>query len=116
MRNILQLQGHTVELVANGREALEMLAKEQFDLVVMDVSMPVMGGEEAVQAIRKGIIEGVDPKVRVIALTAHAFEGDRERFLQAGFEDYISKPVNMVKLRELLEGAANLNSNHPVSI
>ena len=117
MRNILQHQGHAVEIAANGREALEMLAKEQFDLVVMDVCMPVMGGEEAVQAIRNGIIEGVDPKVRVIALTAHAFEGDKERFLKAGFEGYLSKPVNMVKLRELLEaGSKSQNTNHPVSM
>lgn|GEM_PF-7063006 len=89
----LENSGHAVVCASNGREALEMLGKERFDLVIMDIQMPVMSGVEATAAIRSGAYLGVDPHIPIIASTAYAMPGDREKFLAAGLDGYISKPV-----------------------
>ena len=102
LQTLLTQQGHSVETAGNGQEALERLAREKFDLVVMDISMPVMNGEQALRAIRGGEAGVLDPSVKVVALTAHAIQGDWERFLSAGFDGYLSKPVNLAQLRKLL--------------
>jgi two-component system, sensor histidine kinase and response regulator len=98
---LLEKRGHRVALAANGREALEALEKETFDLVLMDLQMPEMGGIEATAALReKERIRGTH--VPVIALTAHAMKGDSERCLAAGMDDYLSKPIRPQELDELL--------------
>ncbi len=99
-KELLKKRGNSVTGVSTGKEALEALAKEPFDLVLMDVQMPEMGGEEATRRIRAG--EAGDPRVPIVALTAYALEGDRERFLVAGMDDYLSKPIDMEELDRVL--------------
>jgi two-component system sensor histidine kinase/response regulator len=90
-----------VVLASNGREALEALEKETFDLVFMDLQMPEMDGFEAVTALReKEKRSGLHQPV--IALTAHAMKGDQERCLVAGMDGYLSKPIKVQELDEIL--------------
>jgi CheY-like chemotaxis protein len=101
MARLLERRGHRVTLVATGREALEALEKERYDLVFMDVQMPGMDGLEATAAIReKEDRDGTH--LVVIALTAHAMKGDRERCLAAGMNDYLCKPIDAQELDDLL--------------
>jgi CheY-like chemotaxis protein len=94
---LLEKQGHTVVLVNNGREALDTLDRDTFDLVLMDVQMPLLGGLEAAAIIReKEKTSG--QHMRIIALTANAMSGDREKCLAAGMDGYLSKPIR-VELR-----------------
>ena len=98
---MLEGLGHRVSIVGDGRQALDALARGRFQVVLMDVQMPVMDGFEAVAAVRRSD----DPAVRglrVVALTAHAMKGDRERCLDAGFDDYLAKPVRSADLRRVL--------------
>ena len=94
--------GHQVHVVANGREALDRLVERSFDLVFMDMQMPVMGGLEAITAIRAAERDrgGHQP---IIALTAHAIEGDREHFLASGADGYVSKPIVPSHLTQEIE-------------
>ncbi len=94
---ILKKFGHHVELVHNGQQAVERLKKSTFDALLMDISMPIMGGFETVQQIRQAE-ESTGQHITVIALTAHALQGDRERLLNSGFDGYVAKPVNMQML------------------
>jgi PAS domain S-box-containing protein len=102
MRRMLENRGFTVHVACNGREALETLARERVDAVLMDVQMPEMDGLAAVAAIRDVARFGDKSRVPVIALTAHAMAGDREAFLAAGMDDYVSKPVDLTQLLEAL--------------
>ncbi len=95
---ILQQAGHTVTPVNNGRTALALLAREDFDLVFMDIQMPDMDGTEVTQLVREGKSGARNPRVPIIAMTAHALQGDRERFLDAGMDDYVSKPMNTAEV------------------
>jgi CheY-like chemotaxis protein len=88
---LLQRWGHTVIAVGNGREAVERLGRQYFDLVLMDVSMPEMDGLEATALVRS--IEGSQSHVPIIAMTAHALIGDREMCMRAGMDAYVSKPI-----------------------
>jgi PAS domain S-box-containing protein len=88
--------------VEHGRQALAALGRETFDLVLMDVQMPVMDGVEATQAIRAGLAGERPRSIPIIALTAYAMNQDRERFLQAGMDDYLAKPVSMGELERIL--------------
>ena len=99
---LLEKRGHSVVVAGNGRGALEALEKEYFDLVFMDVQMPVMDGFEATAAIRKK--EG-DSGIHlpVVALTAHAMKGDREKCLAGGMDGYLTKPIQPQELDELLQ-------------
>ena len=99
---LLRKRGQIPEVVANGAEALDALAREPFDLVLMDVQMPVMGGLEAIAALRERerVAGGHVP---VIALTAYALSGDRERCLKAGADGYVSKPVRLEELVREIE-------------
>jgi signal transduction histidine kinase/HPt (histidine-containing phosphotransfer) domain-containing protein/FixJ family two-component response regulator len=99
---ILERRGHIVQPVLNGKEALEALACESFDLILMDVQMPVMDGFEATAAIRRGE-ENTGRHVPIIAMTAHAMNGDRERCLESGMDDYLSKPVEPKELHAVVE-------------
>ena len=99
--HVLGKLGHTVQLAANGREALALLEEAEFDLVLMDIQMPEMGGIEATALIRKReAIHG--GHIPIVAMTAHAMAGDRERFLAAGMDEYISKPISQERLREVV--------------
>ncbi|MBD3219604.1 response regulator, partial [bacterium] len=100
---MLRRFGHEVEVVGNGAEALECLAQRHYRLVFMDVQMPVMDGYEAVRRIRLGEDGVLQPNIPVIALTAHAMKGDRQRCLDAGMDDYLAKPIDNGALGELLE-------------
>jgi PAS domain S-box-containing protein len=99
---LLQRDGHAVTLANNGLEALEALKREPFDVVLMDVRMPELDGEEATARIRAGEAGEDREDVPIVALTAHALVGDRERFLAAGMDDYVSKPVSDAKLTTAL--------------
>ncbi|EGJ50918.1 PAS domain-containing hybrid sensor histidine kinase/response regulator [Desulfocurvibacter africanus] len=100
---LLKERGHVVTAVENGRDALNMLAKERFDLVLMDVQMPEVNGVEATRRIRAGKVPGTDPRIPIVALTAYALKGDREKFMSAGMDDYLSKPIDMEELDRVLE-------------
>src|SRR6266853_1077515 len=100
---LLEKQGHKVVIAGNGREALRVLAEQAFDLVLMDVQMPEMDGFEATAAIRKKeVITG--ERLAIVAMTAHAMTGDRERCLAAGMDGYLSKPIDSQELRKLVDG------------
>jgi len=86
----------------DGLHALEMLAESPFDAVLMDIQMPEMDGLEATQRIRQTPGTASDPRIPIIALTAHAMAGDRERFLNAGMDDYLTKPLEIAALRSVL--------------
>ncbi|MBI4742023.1 MAG: response regulator [Betaproteobacteria bacterium] len=94
--------GYAADLATNGREALEALARTTYDLVLMDCQMPVMDGYEAARAIRAGAGGVLDPAVPVVAMTANAMEGDREKALAAGMDDYLTKPVDSQRLNEVI--------------
>jgi two-component system sensor histidine kinase/response regulator len=100
--HILQKGEHSVLAVGNGREAVDALAREQFDVVLMDVQMPEMDGFEATNMIRtKEQITG--RHVPIIAMTAHAMQGDRERCLEAGMDEYVAKPVRAAELLRVIQ-------------
>jgi two-component system, sensor histidine kinase and response regulator len=99
---LLEKRGHSVTLAGNGKEALATLEKNTFDLVFMDVQMPQMDGFEATVAIREKERASGD-HLPIIAMTAHAMAGDRERCLKAGMDDYISKPIRPQELADLLK-------------
>ena len=106
---VLEKSGHTVVIVANGREALDALRDDTFDMVLMDVQMPGMDGYEATRAIRTG--ERIKNKhIPVLAFTAHAMAGDRDRCLAAGMNGYISKPINASHLLNLVSRPNMLRS------
>jgi CheY-like chemotaxis protein len=100
---LLEKRGYSVVMVTDGHAALAALERERFDLVLMDVHMPSMGGFEATAAIRKRERESPQPPVRIIAMTASAMKGDRERCLAAGMDGYVSKPIRDKELFETIE-------------
>ena len=92
-RRILEKMGHTVDVAEDGSEALAKLAKETYDGVLMDCQMPGVDGYEATRRIRAGLLEGINPGIPIIALTAYAMADDRLKCLQAGMNDYVTKPI-----------------------
>ena len=103
MRVMLQRMGHSVLAVSNGRAAVEEFKSGVFDAILMDIQMPEMDGVEAAKAIRSDRGLGVRAGVPIIALTAYALEGDREKFLAAGMDDYVTKPVSLGELQRALD-------------
>ncbi len=96
----LERKGFEVAVARDGREGIDMALAGPFDLILMDMSLPVVDGWEATRQIK------ADPKARavpVIALTAHAMAGDREKALEAGCDDYDSKPVEFLRLLEKIQ-------------
>jgi two-component system, sensor histidine kinase and response regulator len=104
MVRLLEKWGHQVAVAVNGQEALAAVAKEHFDLVLMDVQMPEVGGFEATAAIRAREKE-TGGRLPVVAMTAHAMKGDRERCLAAGMDDYLPKPIQAHELLAVIERA-----------
>ncbi|MGZ5494816.1 MAG: ATP-binding protein, partial [Thermoanaerobaculia bacterium] len=100
---MLTKRGHTVTVVSDGREAVDALEREAFDLVLMDVQMPVMSGFEATAAIRARE-QRTGGHTRIVAMTAHAMNGDRERCVAAGMDGYLSKPIDPQLLYSIAEG------------
>jgi PAS domain S-box-containing protein len=100
---ILQKRGHSLVHAVNGREALEISRTEPFDLILMDVQMPEMGGFEATARIRDAEQAEGGRHVPIVAMTAHAMAGDRERCLGAGMDDYLSKPLQRAELSGVIE-------------
>jgi signal transduction histidine kinase/DNA-binding response OmpR family regulator len=98
---ILEKAGHVVAIAENGKAALRMLAEQTFDLILMDVQMPEMGGFEATALIRHRE-ERTGRHIPIVAMTAHAMAGDRERCLDAGMDDYLAKPVAASALLEMV--------------
>ncbi|MDD3311280.1 PAS domain-containing hybrid sensor histidine kinase/response regulator [Pseudodesulfovibrio sp.] len=94
-KTLLEQHGHDVTTVENGAQALEAVREQRFDLALMDVQMPVMDGITATRAIRDPNSGALNPSLPIVAITAHALKGDRERFLDAGMNDYIAKPMSM---------------------
>jgi signal transduction histidine kinase/CheY-like chemotaxis protein/HPt (histidine-containing phosphotransfer) domain-containing protein len=101
---LLEKEGHAVETAVNGKEALDALSRRSFDVVLMDVQMPEMDGFEATARIRERERRTGD-HIPIVAMTAHAMKGDRERCLEAGMDGYVSKPV---QARELYQALATL--------
>jgi CheY-like chemotaxis protein len=99
---LLTKRGHDVTVVSNGREALDALRRGAFDLVLMDVQMPDMDGFEATAAIRQWERD-TGSRVRIVAMTAHAMVGDRERCLAAGMDGYLPKPIDQRALYDAVE-------------
>jgi CheY-like chemotaxis protein/anti-sigma regulatory factor (Ser/Thr protein kinase) len=99
---LLEKSGHSVVIAGNGKEAIAALQRESFDMVLMDVQMPEMDGLEATKAIRDDEA-GQHKHIPIIAMTAHAMTGDRERCLAAGMDGYLSKPIRAADLLKLIE-------------
>ena len=99
---ILQIQGYSVTVVSDGREALEAHAQGDFDLILMDCHMPEMDGYEATREIRRRERLSSGKRIPIVALTANAMARDREECLNAGMDDHLSKPFNMLVLQEML--------------
>jgi CheY-like chemotaxis protein len=98
----LEKQGHSVEVTSNGTEALAAYRRDAFDLILMDVQMPMMNGYDATRRIRAAE-RGTDRHIPIVALTAHVMKGDRETCLEAGMDDYLGKPIHPRELAAVLE-------------
>jgi two-component system sensor histidine kinase EvgS len=99
----LEKAGHEATLAENGMQALEILAGNDFDLILMDIQMPVMDGLRAARAIRESEDLGRKCDIPIIALTAYAMAGDREKFLAMGMNGYVAKPVDMQELVRVID-------------
>jgi CheY-like chemotaxis protein len=106
---LLEKWGHTTTLAHHGQEAIELLNTQSFDLILMDMQMPVMGGIDATKHIRNREAAQHLPRTPIIAMTAAAMQDDRDACLAAGMDDYLSKPI---KVKELQEKLLALGRNH----
>jgi two-component system sensor histidine kinase/response regulator len=107
---LLRKLGHRAVIAANGRAALSALKKQAFDLVLMDIQMPVMGGLEAASGIRAEETR-IGGHIPIVAMTAHAMSGDRDRAMLAGMDDYVSKPIRFEDLRRAIQRHAPAGLN-----
>jgi PAS domain S-box-containing protein len=105
---MMEKQGHHVSYVQNGEEVLDAMEKNIFDLILMDVQMPLMDGLKATELIRKKE-RATGAHIPIVAMTAHAMKGDRERCLAAGMDDYVAKPLNAADLSQAIERAIQLS-------
>lgn len=116
---LLTEHGHTVVAAENGALALEAACTEPFDIILMDVQMPVMDGVSATRAIRDPNSGALNPDIPIIALTAHALKGDKERFIEAGMNEYIAKPIKMrdfySTISSAMEGRTLTNLDTPAN-
>ena len=113
----LTREGYACDIVGNGREAVAAASSREYDVILMDCQMPEMSGFEATAAIRR--IERSGPgrarRAKIIALTANAVKGDRDRCLEAGMDDYLTKPLNAAKLIRCLDACAETTAAHPAA-
>lgn len=115
---ILQKIGYKTDVVINGIEAVSAVQEKEYDLVLMDVQMPEMDGLTATQEIRRienespDLIPGNRKRIPIVAMTAHAMQGDREKCISAGMDDYISKPVRAGDLSKVIENIVNTGEDH----
>jgi CheY-like chemotaxis protein/anti-sigma regulatory factor (Ser/Thr protein kinase) len=107
---LLEKMGHEARAVVNGREAVDALKNENYDIVLMDIQMPEMDGLEATRVIRDPQSGTLNPNIPIIALTAHAMTGDKENCLEAGANDYVSKPIDPEKLMMAIDGLTENNT------
>lgn len=112
---MLESRGHQVTVANNGREAVDLSGKAPFDLILMDVQMPEMDGLEATERIRQRE-QATGEHLPIIAMTAHAMKGDRDRCLGAGMDGYLSKPIRADLLYETIEGIAGSTEGEPAVI
>ncbi|MFD2612397.1 PAS domain S-box protein [Paenibacillus gansuensis] len=106
LKKMLEKMGHKVSVAVNGKEVIEMALKEHFDLIFMDIHMPIINGLEATRIIKEKLEPGNCP--RIVAVTANALKGDREKCMEAGMHDYVSKPVKREDLNKILRQYKNL--------
>jgi signal transduction histidine kinase/CheY-like chemotaxis protein len=99
---MLRKLGYTTDVANNGQEAIDALGQHRYNLVLMDCQMPLVDGFEATRRIRSGASGAAASEVPIVALTAHAMRGDREACLAAGMDDYVVKPLDMVRLQEVI--------------
>jgi PAS domain S-box-containing protein len=109
-QRMLEQSGHSVQTAENGLEALQILGRAHFDCVLMDIQLPVMDGVEASRRIRSGEVKGADPTVPIIAVTAYAMSGDKEKFIEAGMNEYLSKPIEMAELEKVVSRVLRRNA------
>jgi CheY-like chemotaxis protein len=100
---LLKRLGYMADIAADGREVLHALETKTYDLILLDVQMPEMDGYEAAQRIRAKWQHDEKSRPRMVAMTGNAMQGDREKCLEAGMDDYISKPVRLDDLQAALE-------------
>ncbi|MEO6967792.1 MAG: ATP-binding protein [Rhodanobacteraceae bacterium] len=112
-RRLLERLGLRVELAGNGAEALDKIARQTFDLVLMDCQMPVLDGYSATRRLRERERQQTVPRLPVIAMTAHAMAGDRERCLDSGMDDYLTKPLDRSLLADTLARWLDLAGTPP---
>lgn len=110
--NLFKKNGHKCDIAENGQQALNMIEDKQYDLILMDIQMPILDGIQTTKMIRK-LEENKESHVPIIALTAYALKGDKERFLSIGVDDYVAKPFNM---NELLKTAYSMVKTEKTSI
>ena len=101
-KRILEKSGYTVFTAVNGLEAVNILSKHDFDIILMDIQMPILDGVEATKMIRESAKLGEKSKIPIIAMTSYAMTGDKEKFLAAGMDGYISKPVDITVLKNTI--------------
>lgn len=106
---ILQKCNHNVTVVENGLQAVKEAQQHRYDVILMDVSMPVMGGFEATMKIRQHEMLNSLPRTPIVALTAHAMLGDRDKCIQAGMDEYLSKPLNSNMMMQTILKCASMN-------
>jgi len=99
---------HQVDCAADGQQAFALFSQKKYDVVLMDIQMPVMDGVEATRKIRE-VESDSDRYTPIIAITAHALAGDREKYLSAGMDEYIAKPLQLGELKAKLEGVTSLD-------
>ncbi|MHB9138065.1 MAG: response regulator [Victivallaceae bacterium] len=100
---VLRRLGHKAEAVSNGPDALTAMSKKRYDLVLMDIQLAEMNGLEVAMEIRNPVSMVLNHNIPVIAMTAYVFQGDREKCLSAGMQDYLAKPIAFAKFAEVIE-------------
>ena len=100
---VLRKYGHTLTVARSGEEALDELRKGSYDVVIMDIEMPVMDGIEAAKRIRSGMAGGHNSEIPIIAMTAHVFEEMKEKCLSAGMNSFVSKPIRIEEINTIIK-------------
>lgn len=103
LQEVFRRNGHRVICARNGREVLTQVDQHEFDVLLLDINMPEINGIEALHTIRKGACKACRPDVPVVALTAYAMEGDKERFLAEGMDAYVAKPIDVGEVMRLVK-------------